>query len=127
MKLKKTLCWLIMLVIVVSACGHASGDDEVETVDETSFESLESSEYSDIAFVETYQTILNSNLEDERSNEKESSWTDIQIKAHEIAEIARSMGLDEDDPIIVRAKEMNLNLLKKMLKLKNLINTNLIY
>lgn len=34
------------------------------------------------------------------------SWTSKQVKAHEIAEIAREMGLPEDDPIIIRAKEI---------------------
>lgn len=34
------------------------------------------------------------------------SWTSKQVKAHEIAEIARDMGLPEDDPIIIRAKEI---------------------
>ena len=34
------------------------------------------------------------------------SWTSKQVKAHEIAEIAREMGLPEDDPIIVRAQEI---------------------
>lgn len=34
------------------------------------------------------------------------SWTSRQVKAHEIAEIAREMGLPEDDPIIIRAKEI---------------------
>ena len=33
-------------------------------------------------------------------------WTDNQNKAHQIAEIAREMGLSEDDPIIVRAQEI---------------------
>lgn len=32
-----------------------------------------------------------------------SGWTDNQNTAHEIAELARSMGLPEDDPIIQRA------------------------
>ena len=32
-----------------------------------------------------------------------SGWTDKQDKVHEIAEIARSIGLPEDDPIIQRA------------------------
>ena len=35
-----------------------------------------------------------------------SYWTARQDKAHEIAEIARSMGLPEDDPIIERAREI---------------------
>lgn len=35
-----------------------------------------------------------------------TSWTSRQIKAHEIAEMAREMGLPEDDPIIVRAQEI---------------------
>ena len=35
-----------------------------------------------------------------------SGWTDKQDKAHEIAEIARSIGLPEDDPIIRRASEI---------------------
>lgn len=35
-----------------------------------------------------------------------ASWTQNQYKAHEIAEIAREMGLPEDDPIIQRAKEI---------------------
>ena len=35
-----------------------------------------------------------------------SGWTEKQDKAHEIAEIARSMGLPEDDPIIRRASEI---------------------
>ena len=34
------------------------------------------------------------------------TWTDIQYKAHEIAEIARSMGLPEEDPIITNAQEI---------------------
>lgn len=32
-----------------------------------------------------------------------SHWTDTQNKVHEIAEIAREIGLDEEDPIIQRA------------------------
>ena len=35
-----------------------------------------------------------------------SDYTDVQNKAHEMAEMARSIGLPEDDPIIVRAKEL---------------------
>lgn len=35
-----------------------------------------------------------------------ASWTYKQVKAHEIAEIARDMGLPEDDPIIRRASEI---------------------
>ena len=35
-----------------------------------------------------------------------AKWSSKQNKAHEIAEIARSMGLPEDDPIIVRAQEI---------------------
>ncbi|NLH01930.1 MAG: cell wall hydrolase [Clostridiales bacterium] len=35
-----------------------------------------------------------------------STWTEKQEQAHEIAETARAMGLPEDDPIIVRAKEI---------------------
>lgn len=35
-----------------------------------------------------------------------AAWTSRQDKAHEIAEIARSMGLPEDDPIIERAREI---------------------
>ena len=34
---------------------------------------------------------------------REVSWTPRMERAHEIAEIARGMGLSEDDPIIVRA------------------------
>lgn len=34
------------------------------------------------------------------------NWTLRQQSAHEIAQIARNMGLPEDDPIIVRAKEL---------------------
>lgn len=34
------------------------------------------------------------------------NWSDNQIKAHEIAEIARSMGLDENNPIIQEAKNI---------------------
>ena len=33
-------------------------------------------------------------------------WTPKQIKAHEIAEMARQIGLSEDDPIIIRAQEI---------------------
>lgn len=33
-------------------------------------------------------------------------WTEKQTTAHEIAELARGMGLPEDDPIIVRAQEL---------------------
>lgn len=33
-------------------------------------------------------------------------WTEKQITAHQIAELARSMGLPEDDPIIRRASEL---------------------
>ena len=35
-----------------------------------------------------------------------SKWTTRQTKVHEIAEIARSIGLPEDDPIIKRAQEI---------------------
>lgn len=35
-----------------------------------------------------------------------SGWTSRQSTAHEIAELARGMGLQEDDPIIVRASEI---------------------
>lgn len=35
-----------------------------------------------------------------------AGWTDKQNKAHEIAEIARSMGLPENDPIIQRASQI---------------------
>ena len=35
-----------------------------------------------------------------------AAWTNRQNKAHEIAEIARSIGLPEDDPIIQRAQEI---------------------
>lgn len=35
-----------------------------------------------------------------------NTWTFLQTKAHEIAEIARDMGLPETDPIIVRAQEI---------------------
>lgn len=35
-----------------------------------------------------------------------SGWTEKQNKVHEIAEIARSIGLPEDDPIIRRASEI---------------------
>lgn len=34
------------------------------------------------------------------------AWTSKQEQAHQIAEIAREMGLEETDPIIVRAKEL---------------------
>lgn len=33
-------------------------------------------------------------------------WTERQETAHQIAELARSMGLPEDDPIIMRAQEL---------------------
>lgn len=33
-------------------------------------------------------------------------WTERQTTAHQIAELARSMGLPEDDPIITRAREI---------------------
>lgn len=36
----------------------------------------------------------------------ETEWTDKQNCAHQIAELAREMGLDEDDPIILRATEI---------------------
>jgi len=36
----------------------------------------------------------------------ESRWTDKQAQAHEIALLAREMGLPESDPIIVRAQEI---------------------
>lgn len=36
----------------------------------------------------------------------ETSWTENQVKAHEIAETARSMGLPEDNPIIIEAKRL---------------------
>ena len=35
-----------------------------------------------------------------------ASWNSRQNTVHEIAELARSIGLSEDDPIIVRAKEI---------------------
>lgn len=35
-----------------------------------------------------------------------SDYVNVQNKAHEMAEMARSIGLPEDDPIIVRAKEL---------------------
>ncbi|PKM72833.1 MAG: hypothetical protein CVU91_07340 [Firmicutes bacterium HGW-Firmicutes-16] len=35
-----------------------------------------------------------------------NTWTDKQEQAHEIAELAREMGLAESDPIITRAKEI---------------------
>ena len=35
-----------------------------------------------------------------------SGWTERQNKAHEIADMARSLGLPEDDPIIQRASEI---------------------
>lgn len=35
-----------------------------------------------------------------------AAWTNRQTKAHEIAEIARSIGLGENDPIIKRAQEI---------------------
>lgn len=35
-----------------------------------------------------------------------NAWTPRQVQAHEIAEIARSMRLPENDPIIVRAREL---------------------
>lgn len=35
-----------------------------------------------------------------------SGWTDKQNKVHEIADMARSIGLPEDDPIIKRASEI---------------------
>ena len=35
-----------------------------------------------------------------------AAWTNRQEKAHEIAELARSIGLPEDDPIIGRAQEI---------------------
>jgi len=34
------------------------------------------------------------------------AWTPTQERAHEIAQLAREMGLAEDDPIIVRATEI---------------------
>ena len=33
-------------------------------------------------------------------------WTERQKQAHEVAEIARRMGLPENDPIIARAQEL---------------------
>ena len=36
----------------------------------------------------------------------ESRWTDKQNKVHEIADMARELGLPEDDPIIQRASEI---------------------
>lgn len=38
--------------------------------------------------------------------DSDTTWTEKQEQAHEIAETARAMGLPEDDPIIVRAKEI---------------------
>lgn len=35
-----------------------------------------------------------------------NSWTNRQEKAHEIAELARAIGLPETDPIIKRAQEL---------------------
>ena len=35
-----------------------------------------------------------------------SGWTETQNKVHEIADMARSLGLPEDDPIIQRASEI---------------------
>lgn len=35
-----------------------------------------------------------------------SGWTDTQNKVHEIADMARELGLPEDDPIIKRASEI---------------------
>ena len=35
-----------------------------------------------------------------------NDYLDVQNKAHEMAEMARSIGLPEDDPIIVRAQEL---------------------
>ena len=35
-----------------------------------------------------------------------SGWTETQEKVHEIADMARSLGLPEDDPIIKRASEI---------------------
>jgi len=35
-----------------------------------------------------------------------SGWTSRQTQAHQIAEIARQMGLPENDPIIIRASEL---------------------
>ena len=35
-----------------------------------------------------------------------AAWSSRQNKAHEIAEMARSIGLPEDDPIIKRAQEI---------------------
>ena len=35
-----------------------------------------------------------------------SGWTETQNKVHEIADMARSIGLPEDDPIILRASEI---------------------
>lgn len=40
------------------------------------------------------------------TTEAASGWTEKQNKAHEIADMARSMGLPEDDPIIRRASEI---------------------